>query len=149
MGCTVGSKIISDLLAEYDNIPFIVDGQPDMMPNTARITRYFAQKYGLNKPYHGHNTTLLGEDGILFPSYVFCAPEKGKENYAIHHFNGSWYIHENWERKKIFSFWRYRLDLFKHVFPQEEDIYPMRANEVWLQKWCIGKKYIVGLLKKQ
>ena len=149
MGASKDSKIIADLLAEYDNLPFIVDGEADLTTNTTRITKYFSQKYGLSKPYHGHNTTMLGDDGILFPSYVFCTPEKGKENYAIHHFNGSWYIHENWERKKIVSCFRYQIALFKHAFQQEEDIYPMRANEVWLMKWCIGKKTVIGLMKKE
>lgn len=149
MGASKDSVIIADLLAEYDDLPFVVDGQLDMMTNTMRITRYFSQKYGLSEPYNGHNTTQLGDDGILFPSYVFCTPEEGKENYAIHHFNASWKVRENWERKKLFSIWRYRLALFKHMFDQDEEVYPMSENERWVKKWNISKSTFVGLLKKE
>ncbi|MDO4527302.1 MAG: glycosyltransferase [bacterium] len=149
MGACKDSCIIKDLISEYTDLPFIVNGEPDLTTNTRRITSYFKSKYGLSEPYNGHDTTLLGEDGILYPSYYFCTPEEGKDNYAIHHFNASWKIYENWERKKLFSIARYKLVSFKKLFEQDEDKFPLRDGEQEIKKWVIKNDYIISLLKKR
>lgn len=148
MGAKKGCPIISDLLSEYDDISFLINGEPDLTTNTARITAYFEEKFGLTEPYDKNATTKLNDCGILYPSYIFCTPETGKENYAIHHFNASWIVYENWSRKKLLSIWRYRLVLFKNLFYQEEDKLPMREGERWIKKWQINKNAFIALLKK-
>ncbi|MBP3499276.1 MAG: hypothetical protein J6J97_04225 [Akkermansia sp.] len=148
MGAKKGCPIISDMLSEYDDISFLINGEPDLTTNTTRITAYFEEKFGLTEPYDKNATTKLNDCGILYPSYIFCTPEKGKENYAIHHFNGSWKVYENWSRKKLLSIWRYRLVLFKNLFYQEEDKLPMREGERWIKKWQINKNAFIALLKK-
>ena len=90
MGAEKGNKLICDLLSEYDNLHFVVDGKMDQTTNTKRITNYFERNYNLKQPYKGKNKTILCEGHIIYPSYFFCTPEKNKENYSIHHFNGSW-----------------------------------------------------------
>lgn len=149
MGATKENNIINDLISEYEKLSFIVDGEPDLTPNTARITAYFKRRFGINEPYDNHATTRLGNNGIIFPSYFFCLPEEGKENYAIHHFNASWHVHDNYKRKNIISICHHRLALFKRLFTQDEDKYPMRPNEIWLKKWHIGGDTVVALLKKE
>ena len=148
MGAKKGCQIISDLLSEYDDISFLINGEPDLTTNTARITAYFKEKFGLTEPYDKNATTKLNDCGILYPSYIFCTPETGKENYAIHHFDASWKVYENWSRKGLLSIWRYRLALFKNLFYQEEDKLPMREGERWIKKWQINKNAFIALLKK-
>lgn len=90
MGAEKENKLICDLLTEYDNLHFIVDGKMDQTTNTKRITNYFESNFKLKKPYNGKNKTILCDGHIVYPSHFFCTPEKNKENYSIHHFNGSW-----------------------------------------------------------
>lgn len=149
MGAEKGNEIIQELIKEYETQPFIVDGKPDLTTNTIRITRCFQQKYGIMPPFDGHDTTYLTDSSIIFPSYYFCTPEEGKINYTIHHFNGSWLIPKNYKRINILSIWHYRFAIFKHLFEQKEDEFPMRPQEKWLWKYRINKKYILGYLKKE
>ena len=91
MGAEKGNEIISDLLAEYDDIPFVMpDGSFDTTTNTARITKYFAEKFGFYPPYNHMQTAELSPGSMIYPSHFFCTPVKGKENYTIHLFNGEW-----------------------------------------------------------
>lgn len=86
------NPIIGSLLSEYENIHFNQNGVTDLTTNTDRITRHFRKKYALKKSQfnRGRSTLFLEENSVIFPYYFFCTPERGFENYAIHHFNGSW-----------------------------------------------------------
>ena len=90
MGAEKDNNIISNLLKEYDNLHFIVNGKMNQTTNTIRISKYLQKTFNLKMPYNGMRETELCEKHIIYPSYYFCTPENNKENYAIHHFNGSW-----------------------------------------------------------
>ena len=98
MGADKDSVIIKALLSEYDDLAFInADGSLNLTTNTVRVSRFFENNYGLSAPYSGRVQTKLGKDGVIEPAWFFCTPVAGKENYSIHHFNGSWL--DGWNRK--------------------------------------------------
>lgn len=111
MGAKKETPLIKALLNLYENIPFVQNGELDQTTNTVRIARYFQEKYGLSKPYDGTKTTVLEENCILYPSYYFCVPEENKENYSVHHFNGSWF--DAYSRKLVLSFMNIKILRFK------------------------------------
>ena len=49
MGAKKGCPIISDMLSEYDDISFLINGEPDLTTNTTRITAYFEEKFGYSR----------------------------------------------------------------------------------------------------
>lgn len=112
MGAAKGNKIVSGLLAEYNDIEFVDSyGRLDLKPNTKRISEYLESEYGLKRPYKPTNTTRIMENSIIYPSYYFCTPEPLKPNFSIHHFNGSWL--DGYARRNIIRFGRYTVCLFK------------------------------------
>ena len=54
---------------------------------------------------------VLENNVVIYPSYYFCKPQDNKENYAIHHFDGSWL--DPYVRKNKFSFGKYTLVTIK------------------------------------
>ncbi|WP_426577121.1 glycosyltransferase family 32 protein [Xenorhabdus stockiae] len=104
MGAKAGNFIIADLLNYYVDANFETSTGFDLEPNTVRISRYFSEKFGLQAPYDGSHTTKLQENSIIYPSYYFCTPEHGLENFSIHLFNGSWCpSHSRKDKLKIFN----------------------------------------------
>lgn len=106
VGAKKHNKIIKELLAEYNDIHFILPNQElDLTTNTIRVSNYFKSKYNLQPPFDENSTTVLEQNCIIFPSNYFC---KYKRNfsYAVHLFNASW-IYEYKEKlnikQKIFS----------------------------------------------
>ena len=114
MGAEKGSIIISDLLAQYDNLHFMnADGTYNQMTNTVRVSKYFGDKYNVLPPYDGTQTTKLNNDGIIYPSHFFCTPVFNKPNYTIHLFNGSWL--DGWDRKIKLQIGKFKIIRFKHI----------------------------------
>lgn len=144
MGATKGNKIIKDLLHEYDNLHFLVDGHMDKTTNTNRITKYFENNFGLKSPYDGAKTTTLDNTSVIFPSFYFCTPEQGKENYSIHHFNASWY--DGYDRKTKLKFGKYSLVRFKKIFKTET--LPLQNNEKIVWRTHKHPKVFYAIIKK-
>lgn len=148
MGAEKNHPIICDLLDEYNDITFIRDGEMDMTSNTTRITEYFSRQYHLTKPYDGGKITYLTQDAVIFPWWYFCTPEAEKENYTIHHFNGSWV--DAWGRKLKLKFGSYKLVRFKKL-PNRQGELKLLCGEkkVWEMTTHSGKKYMLLKLAHQ
>lgn len=146
MGAQKQNIIIKELLSEYNNIHFVVNGKIDQTTNTVRITKYFHNHFGLSEPYNGNEKTVLNEKSIIFPSYLFCTPEDKKENYAIHHFNGSWL--DAYKRKDVFSFGKYKLVKFKKLSKLKSEDLPIEKNEKKLLKFTCSNKKVLCILKE-
>lgn len=92
MGAEKGNDLIAELLGEYEELSFINErGEPELLPNTNRITLYFFKKYGLEAPFDGTKTLELEPQHLVFPFSHFCLPDENKINFGIHHFHASWY----------------------------------------------------------
>jgi hypothetical protein len=117
MGAQKDNPVICGLLAQYEGLSFIkANGEPDMTTNVARTKKYFLKKFGLKK-YDGTKTLTLSDKNLIYPYYFFCVPQAGKENYAIHLFNGSWV--GAWERKTRLTIGRLKVVSFKQLRPGE------------------------------
>lgn len=102
------------------------------------------EKYNFEGSYDGTKVTNINKDIVIFPYWFFCTPENGKENYTIHHFNGSWV--EPYSRKCKFSAGKYRLVIFIKRKDIEGDYLPLLDGEIKLceisiysTKWCVLK----------
>lgn len=102
MGAKKNNQIISDLLTYYSDRHFIVDGKLDLTTNVTIISTYFKERFFLTEPFDGTKITQLNKSCKIYPFFFFCTPENGKENYSIHHFNGSWVM--GYSRKDLCSF---------------------------------------------
>ena len=137
--------IIQDLLAEYDDLEFIKNGELDMTPNTIRFKKYFKEKYGIEEPYDKSAIHNLEEGAVLLPASCFCLQETGKENYAIHHFEASW--RDPYNRHELISLGRYRLVKFKRRENIPDGPLPIKESEeiVFLRK--VSSKRFVAVLR--
>ena len=63
------NQIIKDLLGYYQTNNFITEKGFDIQPNTQRITEYFIQNFGLQKPFDGTKTVELCQNCIIYPYY--------------------------------------------------------------------------------
>lgn len=152
MGAEPNNPIICDLLKEYEKIHFLSEeGEMDTTTNTERVSKYFERKFSLSPPYKSTKTTELQPGVILFPSSHFCKPEKGKENYAIHHFNGSWLpdSYRRYFREVIFKFWRLKLIKFRKRFGMEDGALSLMEKEKLLCQFSLRSGEILGLVVKR
>jgi hypothetical protein len=142
-----GDEIVADLLAEYDDIPFVQpDGSFDQMTNTYRISRYFSRRFGVDPPYD-KDATVEPVPGVkIYPAHIFCTPEEGKENYSIHLFNGAWmdsYTRKLYRRIGRWEFARFRRQKKGRILPLRDGerliaLIPTRLN---------GSKKLAVILK--
>lgn len=147
MGAEKENQIIKDLLEQYSNIPFILNGQMDQTTNVKRISQYFKNKFNMTTPYNGQQTTKLGNEGTIFPSFYFCTPESGKENYSIHHFNGSWL--DPYARKELIRIGKYKLVRFKKREKATDSDTPiLMKDEIVLKQFNINKKKIISFIRQ-
>ena len=147
IACVKNNKIISDLLKEYDYIPFIVNGVMDQTTNVVRMSKYFSKKYNLKEPYNGDVMTVLEPLTIIFPSHFFCTPVKDKDNYAIHYFTGSWV--DPYIRKELFTIGNYKVVKFKRR-PNKEGMVPLFQGEKKIfEIECFKKKYCILFLEEK
>ena len=151
MAAEKNNKIISDLFSEYDNLHFIINGKMDQTTNTKRISEYLRKNFNLKTPYDGTQTTKLCDKHIIYPSYYFCTPEKYKENYSIHHFNGSWLDPSEkkaYSRKLYFKIGDLKLIRFKKKINVSDDNIPLDDNEKILFSFNISKRKKICLIRK-
>lgn len=103
IGSIPNNKIIDGLLKMYESISFVKqDKSLDLTTNPVRFLEYFKNKYNLVITDGTHSITLE-KKSIIYPYWYFCKPEDNKENYAIHHFAGSWVKKRSSFIQKIFS----------------------------------------------
>ncbi len=101
MASKAGNLIARDLLQPYADRRFINDdGSFDLTPNTAVITSYFAEKFGLRPPYDPKVSFALSPTEIIYPANYFCKDE-GAVTYSVHHFSNSWIPAGRKRRDKI------------------------------------------------
>ena len=91
--CEKGNELVGTLLADYDNIPFVLpDGSLDITPCPERNTKTMI-KLGLDLNNKGEifmGIRMLPED-YLCPMKYYTGKKKITENtYSIHHFCASW-----------------------------------------------------------
>ena len=147
MGAEKNNPIIADLLKDYDSIHFITNGKMDLTTNVLRISKYFEKKFNLNSPYNGNNTTKLDNNVIIYPSYFFCTPENWKENYSIHHFNGSWV--DGYNRKNFFKFFKFRIVKYKKRLDTSNNRYPLLPLEKIIFLISISNRKKIALVKEK
>lgn len=142
MGAEPQNHIITDLLAEYDDLHFVEKNSMNLVTNTTRISLYFTKKFGLTQPYDGMQTTLLTEHAVIYPAHFFCTPKFNHENFSIHHFNGSWC--PSYDRKD-------KLTLFGWTFARlkkqrDTGDLPLSQNEKIVIKLPVSKKKLYVLI---
>lgn len=148
MGSAAGNSIISDLLAYYTHASFDREHGFDQEPNTARISRYFADRFGLQPPYDGRQTTHLDERSAIYPASHFCTPHDDSENYAIHHFNGSW-VDGYSRRTKLCLPCGYSVVRFKRNAHAKSLLLPIYDGESVRCSLRFSGKRLLALLKKE
>ena len=127
MGAVPGSLIIEDLLDYYRTNSFITKNGYDVTPNTKRITQYFETNFNIHPPYDGEKTLKLKDGCIIYPYYYFCQKKEAHENYAIHHYQGSWL--DSYKRKVIFKIGKYKLAKMKYLKTKDPNVFPLLKNE--------------------
>lgn len=144
MGAVAGQRIISDLYEFYEDASFISTDGLDMTTNTARISGYFEKTFGLKGPYDGEVLTEFGPAEKIYPYGFFCTPSNHHENYAIHHFGGSWV--DGYIRKKIFSVGRFSFIKFKKVSSVDTKPLPLLADENLIFKFSRNQMRVYGFV---
>ena len=129
MASVPGSPIIESLLADYEDLHFVNNGVADLTTNTDRITKHFRRRYGLHKSDYkgGEHTVFLDKTSAIFPYYFFCTPKAGAENFAVHHFNGSWAPPV--KRKFIGAIGNWHLLKFTFKEEEEDASLPLSSGE--------------------
>ncbi len=143
MGAKKGNRIIKDLLNIYDSLEFKINDKFDLTPNTVRISEYFKTTFNILPPYFPSNQIQLVENSIIFPSSHFCKPEIHKNNYAIHHFMGSW-LTDYVRRDKFSIFNKFVLTRFK--IRRDTKNYGLKENERILLKFKVSSKKVFALI---
>jgi Glycosyltransferase sugar-binding region containing DXD motif len=147
MGATKGNVIINNLLNYYLTANFETAKGLNMQTNTSRITNYFERKFGLKKPYDGKSTWLLDDNSAIYPDSHFCTPVDGSENFAIHHFNGSW-LDGYSRRNKCNLFGKYIIARFRKNSKVNSDILPLYDQEKLLSSFKLSDTVTYGLIAK-
>ena len=145
MGSKKENQIIKDFLEFYQTKDFETENGLDQTPNTQRITEYFIQNFGLKKPFDGTKTIEICENCFIYPYYYFCKEEKGKENFAIHHFNGSWL--DSYHRKNLFSIGKYCISRLKYRENKEQNVFPLTKHEKFILLTAINQNKYIALIK--
>ena len=91
--CESGNKLIGALLADYDDISFVLsDGKYDMMPCPDRNTKIMIE-LGFdvkNKIQNFMGMQILPEDYLCPIKYYTGKKRITKNTYSIHHFSATW-----------------------------------------------------------
>lgn len=146
MGAKKHSPIIKDLLDYYKDKDFITSEGLDMTPNTKIISEYFQKNFGLQNSNSGEIKVILQENSVIYPYYYFCKKEeKHSENYAIHHFDGSWI--DSYSRKNLIKFGNYKIVKFKYIKNKDPKTLQLLEGEKVLLKKHINRNKIFALIK--
>jgi hypothetical protein len=91
--CEKGNEVVGALLADYDDIPFILpDGSYDLTPCPDRNTKVLLN-HGMdinNKNQIFMGIRMLPEDFLCPMKYYTGKKKITKNTYSIHHFSASW-----------------------------------------------------------
>lgn len=92
IGSSPNNSIIRKVLEEYGSIHFQrSDGTYDLTTNVVRFQHFFQNNFPLIYKKASIDRKLeLAPGVVVYPYYYFCYPNDKKNNYAIHHFEGSW-----------------------------------------------------------
>lgn len=145
MGAVKGNKIVEDLLKEYDNLEFIKNGEIDYTTNVERFIDYIDNIYGIKKPFNGEKTLELENKIFIFPYYYFCTPVHNKQNYSIHHFNGSWI--SDIDRKVVCQIGKYKIIRLKKKSTTVKSALPIYLNEKIISKIKTSSTRIYCIVK--
>lgn len=137
------NEFVSAMLHEYDDIPFVRDGEFDQTTNIIRAGRHLARLYGITPPFDDTKGVHFGGNGVLFPSHFFCNPDHLHDAYATHLLAGGWV--DAYARKRYWAIGPFRLLRFKRMFP---DAGPIELHEGERMLFCIkwGKKRFISLV---
>ncbi len=147
MGSQKKNSIIKDLLDHYSNESFETKKGLNMQSNTSRISNYFVEKFKISRSFDGRAQIILQENSVIYPSAYFCTPEDNSENYAIHHFNGSW-VDGFSRRNKLIFFNKYIIARFKKNERTKSSVLPILHNEKLLFCIKVSKRKSFGLIEK-
>lgn len=92
MASEKGHSLMKELLDDYDERPFLIDGEPDMTTNVITITALLKPKgFVPNNQYQEVAGLALYPYDYFCPRDIHTMEIKATENtYTIHHFAGSW-----------------------------------------------------------
>lgn len=140
LACEKNNYIVNNLLSMYDGIRFINDSAYDVTPNTSRISQYFQENFRLPKNHNGKKLFILDEQCHIYPYFYFCSPAPRENNYAIHHFEGSWI--EPVRRKNLLSISNMKLIKFsfKKNLDAEHQKIPLDENEMLIYSISMNKR---------
>ena len=145
IGVIPKNKIIKDILEYYQTNSFITKKGIDTTTINKRMSQYLEKEYNIKQPYDGEKTLKLKDGCIIYPYYYFCQKKEAHENYAIHHYQGSWL--DRYKRKNILSIGKYTLSVFKEVDKTKKSL-PISSKEIILKKYKITQKKSLVLIKK-
>lgn len=146
MGAKKNSYLIKELLEYYESSTFETRRGLDLTPNTERITKYFVEKYHIKQPFDGTKKLELSENCIIYPYHYFCVNDYNKENYAIHHFNGSWV--DSYRRKNLLRLGRFTIVRLKYIEGKDRSILPLSPKECLISLNLLYKNRYWGVIKK-
>jgi hypothetical protein len=147
MGAEKESNLIGKMLHEYDNEPFIfADGSLNLLTNTQRITQLMRREYELPKILNAEETLKLDKGVMVYPSHFFSTPEREKENYSIHHFNGSWF--DNYARRTLFKIGKFKIVVFSQTDLSKPFNYCHFGNENELTGINFSKSHHLSIIRR-
>lgn len=88
LGCRKENKVIKELLDLYKDKKFTENGVMNLQINNELITNFFIEKYTL---LLNNKNQILDDNIYIFEQSFFAEKVYGKENFTIHHGDGSWY----------------------------------------------------------
>lgn len=127
MGAKMNSNIIKDLLNYYEVNTFETQKGLDITPNTAHITEYFVKNFNVQRPFDGTKVLQLCDNCMIYPYHYFCVNDYNKENYAIHHFNGSWL--DSYRRRNLLKIGNIQFARLKYIKGKDRSILPLTPKE--------------------
>ena len=82
-------------------------------------------------------------ENIFSPITAFMGSKK--ENFAIHHFNGSWL--DSYHRKNLFSIGKYCISRLKYRENKEQNVFPLTKHEKFILLTAINQNKYIALIK--
>lgn len=122
-----------DIINYYDHLNRFND-----KTNTKIVSEYLINRYKVNP--HKNEIQNLDDQICIYPSNYFCL--NIEQNYAVHHFQGSWIEgdNHNYNPKLLKLYYR---DKFLHFYSKDKII-----EKLYEEKWFTIKDLIFFILKK-